>query len=86
MKYKIFWIVGPILTEFWIDQMAFGQPEHTCLNMQKYPFCKTMRIWSILNLVNQVSTNWITYVINVQGYKEKDQPKWSAVVFLQLKL
>ena len=22
--------VGPVLTEFRIDRMAFGQPEHTC--------------------------------------------------------
>ena len=27
-------IVGPGLTEFRIDQMAFGQPECTCLNIQ----------------------------------------------------
>ena len=34
------WIVydvGPILTEFRIDQMAFGQPECTFLNIQNVP-------------------------------------------------
>ena len=30
-------IVGLKLTEFRIDQMAFGQPEHTCLNIQNVP-------------------------------------------------
>ena len=30
-------IVGPGLTEFRIDQMAFGQPERTCLNIQNVP-------------------------------------------------
>ena len=29
--------VGPRLTEFWIDRMAFGQPERTCLNIQNAP-------------------------------------------------
>ena len=29
--------VGPGLTKFWIDQMAFGQPERTCLNIQNVP-------------------------------------------------
>ena len=32
-----FKIVGPGLTEFRIDQMAFGQPERTCLNIQNVP-------------------------------------------------
>ena len=31
------WNVGPILTKFWIDRMAFGQPERTCLNIQNVP-------------------------------------------------
>ena len=39
-----------------IDRMAFSQPECTCLNIQNVPFCKTTRIRSIRNLVNQVST------------------------------
>ena len=30
-------IGGPGLTEFRIDQMAFGQPERTCLNIQNVP-------------------------------------------------
>ena len=30
-------IVGPVLTEIRIDQMAFGQPECTCLNIQNVP-------------------------------------------------
>ena len=30
-------IVGPMLTEFRIDRMAFGQPECTCLNIQNVP-------------------------------------------------
>ena len=29
--------VGPVLTEFQIDRMAFGQPERTCLNIQNVP-------------------------------------------------
>ena len=29
--------VGPILTEFWNDRMAFGQLERTCLNIQNVP-------------------------------------------------
>ena len=29
--------VGPVLTEFRIDQMTFGQPECTCLNIQNIP-------------------------------------------------
>ena len=29
--------VGPLLTEFRIDRMAFGQPERTCLNIQNVP-------------------------------------------------
>ena len=37
---KLILNIGPGLTEFWIDQMAFGQPEHTGLNIQTYPFVK----------------------------------------------
>ena len=34
---KLILNIGPGLTEFWIDQMAFGQPERTCLNIQNVP-------------------------------------------------
>ena len=34
---ELFQIVGPVLTEFRIDRMAFGQPERTCLNIQNVP-------------------------------------------------
>ena len=29
--------IGPELTEFRIDRMAFGQPEHTYLSIQNVP-------------------------------------------------
>ena len=57
-------IVGPGLTEFRIDRMAFGQPERTCLNIQNVPFCKTTRIRSIRNSVNQVSTMKISSMMS----------------------
>ena len=56
--------IGPVLTEFRIDRMAFGQPERTCLNIQNVPFCKTTRIRSIRNSVNQVTTIKIGVGIN----------------------
>ena len=31
------YFVGPGLTEFQIDRMAFGQPERTFLNIQNVP-------------------------------------------------
>ena len=66
-------IVGPVLTKFRIDQMAFGQPEHTCLNIQNVPFCKTMQIRSIQNSVNQVSTVSSTSTeYRIDRNKEKD--------------
>ena len=33
----VVFLVGPLLTEFRIDRMAFGQPERTCLNIQHIP-------------------------------------------------
>ena len=44
--------VGPVLTEFRINRMAFVQPERTCLNIQMKHTYETTRIRSIRNSVN----------------------------------
>ena len=54
--------VGPVLTEFRINRMAFVQPERTCLNIQMKHTYETTQIRSIRNSVNQVSTIFFTYV------------------------